>query len=204
MKPFFLSLLLWLAATTAYAASIAGAVSDENGLPIEGSVMCLSKQKATPSAAPACLQSQTTDGAGRFAFTAMAAGTYVVTITDDRFPTFTWLPAARTLSVTASAQVAGLDFKRQFSFSNFQNPVILRGADLPELAGFALDQDTVFVKVYAVDPADPAQQMVFFMGRVTSAESLKFTAYAPWTVKEVIYEIFSPTAAYQGSLLIHA
>ena len=189
----------------AAAASLSGTVSDENGQPIAGSSLCLSWQNADPAAAPSCLQTQASDASGHYTFNQVAAGAYVVTISDDRFPAFTWLPAARKLSVTAaSGALAGLNFKKQFSFSNFQKPASFNAADLPELAGFNLAGETVFVKVYAVDPANPAQQMVFFIGRLTSEAHLKFAASAPWTVKEVIYEIFSPTAARQGSLLLQS
>jgi hypothetical protein len=183
-------------------ASVSGSVKDENGQPLAGSVLCLSKQNTAPAAAPTCVQKKTSDASGAYAFSSVAAGAYVVTVSDERYPTFTWLPAARTLTLGQTDQTAGVNFARQFSFSNFQNPTTLRGSDLPELANFNLSQDTVFVKVYAVDPAKPSQQTVFFIGRVTSGDNLKFAASAPWAVKEVIYEIFSPTAARQGSLIL--
>jgi hypothetical protein len=152
-----------------------------------------------------CLQTQTTNAQGNYSFGQVAPGAYVVTIIDSRFPTFTWLPVARTVAVAQfSDTVTGFNFKRQFSFSNFQKPATISGSDLPELAGFNLGQDTVFVKVYAVDPANPTQQTVFFLGRVTNDTNLKFAASAPWTVKQVIYEIFSSTASAQGSLLIQS
>lgn len=206
MKKFFLSLIFLLtAATSAFGASITGSVSDENGQPIAGSILCVSGQNADPQAAPVCLQTQNSDSRGNYTFTQLPVGSYVLTITDPRFPTFTWLPAARKLNIAQpSDTLTGLGFKRQFSFSNFQQATTFDAGDLPELASFNLSQDTVFVKVYAVDPANPAQQTVFFMGRVTSAANLKFAASAPWTVKEVVYEIFSPTAARQGSLLIQS
>lgn len=185
--------------------SITGTVSNENGQPIAESTLCLSLQSAAPSDTPSCLQTQASNGAGNYTFEQVAAGAYVVTIIDNRFPTFTWLPVARKVNITqSSGQIAGLNFKRQFSFSNFQKAVTLHGSDLPELAGFNLSQDTVFVKVYAVDPATPSRQTVFFMGRLTNEANLKFAASAPWAIKEVIYEIFSPTAARQGSLLIQS
>lgn len=203
MNKFFLSLILLLTATTAaVGATITGTVSDENGQPLAQSVLCLSLQNTAPSAAPTCLQKQTSNGTGTYTFNQVATGAYVVTIVDGRFPTFTWLPVARKLTIASFAdQVTGFSFKKQFSFSNFKKAVAITGSDLPELSGFNLSQDIVFVKVYAVDPANPSVQTVFFMGRVTDAK-LKFSTSAPWTVKEVVYEIFSPTAARQGSLII--
>jgi hypothetical protein len=206
MNHLFLSFILLLASSSAvFAASITGNVSDENGQPIAQSSLCLSQQAIDPQAAPKCLQTLSSDSSGNYIFNAVEAGAYVVTIIDSRYPTFTWLPVARKLTVAKfSDQVTGLNFKRQFSFSNFQQQATISGADLPELSGFNLDQDTVFLKVYAVDPANPTQQTVFFMGRVTSNASLKIAASAPWTVKEVVYEIFSPAAARQGSLIIRS
>lgn len=194
--------MLLLATSVALGASVTGTVSDENGLAIAGSRLCLSLQNA---ATPACLQTQVSAANGAYTFNQLPVGAYVVTISDSRYPTFTWLPVARALNIAQDAeQVVSFNFKRQFSFSNFQNAVTINGADLPELAGFNLSQDTVFVKVYAVDPAKPTQQTVFFMGRVTSGANLKFAASAPWTVKQVMYEIFSPTASRQGSLFIRS
>lgn len=187
----------------AHAAVISGNVTDENGLAIAGSTLCLSVQSADPAAEPVCIQTQTADSTGAYTFNQVQSGAYVVTIVDNRFPTFTWMPAARKLSIANFAdQVTGFGFKKQFSFSNFQKAVTFSSKDLPELAGFNLSQETVFVKVYAVDPANPKQQTVFFMGRISKDAQLKFNASAPWAVKEVVYEIFSTSAARQGSLMI--
>jgi hypothetical protein len=200
---FFVSILLMIASKAALSASVGGVVVDENGQAIPQSTVCLSPQSA---AAPGCLQTQTTDAQGNYAFSQVDAGAYVVTITDDRFAAYVWQPSAVGGKVTLkqpSDAVGSFNFKRQFGFSNFQKPITISGSDLPELGGFDLSQDTVFVKVYAVDPANPAQQTVFFLGKVTDM-NLKFAASAPWTVKEVRYEIFSPTASTQGSLLVQS
>jgi hypothetical protein len=200
---FFFSLLLLLATKAVLGATVTGKVSDENGQAIAGSTLCLSLANVTPLSTDDCLQTQTSDTSGNYTLNPTAAGAYLVTVIDDRFPTFTWLPVARTVNIAQpSDQVNSFNFKRQFSFSNFQKPVAIVGSDLPELAGFNLAQDTVFVKVYAVDPARPTQQTVFFIGRVTSEADLKFATTAPWTVRQVIYEIFSATAARQGSLIL--
>jgi len=202
---FFLKVILMIASKAALGASVGGAVLDENGQPIAQSTICLSSQNAAAGATPNCLQTQTTDAQGNYSFSQVDAGAYVVTITDGRFPTYTWLPVARKVTFAQSSDsITGFNFKRQFSFSNFQKPITINGSDLPELSGFNLSQDTVFVKVYAVDPANPTQQTVFFLGKVTSDANLKFAASAPWTVKEVKYEIFSPTASTQGSLFVQS
>jgi hypothetical protein len=203
---FFVSILLMIASKAALSASVGGVVVDENGQSIPQSTVCLSSQSAVSGAAPDCLQTQTTDAQGNYAFSQVEAGSYVVTITDDRFAAYVWQPSAVGGKVTLkqpSDAVDGFNFKRQFGFSNFQKPITISGSDLPELGGFDLSQDTVFVKVYAVDPANPAQQTVFFLGKVTDM-NLKFAASAPWTVKEVRYEIFSPTASTQGSLIVQS
>jgi hypothetical protein len=204
---YLLSLILFLmaASNAALGAYVSGEVVDQNGQPISQSTLCLSSQSVVVTAAPNCLQTQTTDAKGNYSFSQIAPGAYTVTIIDGRFPTFTWLPVARTVTVVQfSDTITGFNFNRQFSFSNFQKPVTISGANLPELAGFNLSQDTVFVKVYAVNPANPTQQTVFFIGRVTNEANLKFAASAPWAVNQVIYEIFSPTAAVQGSLFIQS
>jgi hypothetical protein len=198
-------MILLTLSQTAMGASVSGTVSDENGQAIAQSVICLSAASDLPAAKPVCLQTQTTNASGAYAFNLVNPGTYLLTIIDGRFPTFTWLPVARKLTLARPSDlVTGFNFKRQFSFSNFQKPVSISGTDLPELAGFNLSQDTVFVKVYAVDPANRSRQTVFFMGRVTSGTNLSLVASAPWTVREVVYEIFSLTAARQGSLFIQS
>lgn len=205
MNKHFLSIILFLltASNAALGAYVSGVITDENGQPIAQSTLCLSAQNVAPTATPTCLQTQTTDNQGNYVFGQIDAGAYLVTITDVRFPTYTWLPVARTVTVAQfSDTITGFNFKRQFSFSNFHKPITISGTDLPELVGFNLSQDTVFVKVYAVDPANPTQQTVFFMGKLTDESNLKFTASAPWTVKQVIYEIFSSSAAVQGALFI--
>lgn len=200
-----LLILLTIATPAAFGASVSGTVVDENGQPIADSTLCLSQQNTDPGTAPACLQQQTTDSQGNYTFGQMDAGAYTVTIADRRFPTFTWLPVARKVALArGSDTITGFNFKRQFSFSNFQKPINISGSDLPELAAFNLGQDLVFVKVYAVDPANPSQQTVFFLGKVSNDANLKFSASAPWTVKEVRYEIFSPVASSQGSLIIQS
>ena len=201
---FFLKVILMITSKTVLSASVSGMATDENGQSIAQSTLCLSLQSAAAGATPNCLQTQTTDAQGNYAFNQVDAGDYMVTITDNRFPAYTWLPVARKVTVTQSDAVTGFNFKRQFSFSNFQKSIAISGSDLPELSGFNLSQDTVFVKVYAVDPANPTQQTVFFLGKVTDGTNLKFAASAPWTVKEVRYEIFSATAATQGSLFIQS
>jgi hypothetical protein len=205
---FFLQIILMIASKAALSASVGGVVVDENGQSIPQSTVCLSSQSAAAAADTSsnCLQTQTTDAQGNYAFSQVDAGSYVVTITDDRFPAYVWQPSAVGGKVTLkqpSDAVGSFNFKRQFGFSNFQKPITISGSDLPELGGFDLSQDTVFVKVYAVDPANPAQQTVFFLGKVTDM-NLKFAASAPWTVKEVRYEIFSPTASTQGSLFVQS
>ncbi len=190
----------------ALGASVGGVVVDENGKPISQSSVCLSSQTVAVDASSSCLQTQATDSQGSYSFSQVDAGNYVVTITDSRFPTYTWQPAVAGGKLTIkqfSDTITGFDVKRQFSFSNFQKPITISGSDLPELSSFNLSQDTVFVKVYAVDPSNPTQQTVFFLGKVTDA-NLKFAASAPWTVKEVKYEIFSPTASTQGSLIVQS
>jgi hypothetical protein len=207
VNKYLLSLMIFLMAASfgALGASVNGTVVDENGQPISQSTLCLSSQSAVVTATTDCLQTQTTDAQGNYNFTQVDAGAYVVTITDSRFPTFTWLPVARKVTFAQSSDtITGFNFKRQFSFSNFQKQISISGSDLPELVGFNVSQDTVFVKVYAVDPADPTQQTVFFLGKVTSDTNLKFAASAPWTIKEVKYEIFSPTASAQGSLFVQS
>jgi hypothetical protein len=203
---FFLKVILMIASKAALSASVGGMVLDENGQSISQSTVCLSSQNAASGATPNCVQTQTTDAQGNYSFSQVDAGAYVVTITDGRFPTYAWQPVVVGGKVTlkqSSDAITGFNFKRQFSFSNFQKPIAISGSDLPELASFNLSQDTVFVKVYAVDPANPSQQTVFFLGKVTDA-NLKFAASAPWTIKEVRYEIFSPTASTQGSLFIQS
>ncbi|PZN74694.1 MAG: hypothetical protein DM484_20620 [Candidatus Methylumidiphilus alinenensis] len=207
MNKFFLSIILFLmaASNAAMGAYVSGEVVDQNGQPISQSTLCLSAQSTVVTAAPNCLQTQTTDANGNYVFGQVSPGAYMVTIIDGRFPTFTWLPVARNVTVAQfSDTVTGFNFNRQFSYSNFQKPVTLSGVNLPELAGFNLSQDTVFVKVYAVNPANPTQQTVFFIGRVTNEANLKFAASAPWTVNQVIYEIFSSSASAQGSLYIQS
>lgn len=205
MKNYFLPAIIFLtaAAQSALGASVTGTVIDESGQPVTQSTLCLSSQTGATAAAPACLQTQATDAQGNYAFNAVDAGAYVVTVTDNRFPAYTWLPVARNVTVAQSDAVTAFNFKRQFSFSNFHNPII-SGSDLPELAAFNLSQDVVYVKAYAVDPANPSQQIMFFLGRIQDAASLSFTASAPWTVKQVIYEIYSPTASVQGALVIQS
>jgi hypothetical protein len=203
---FFLKIILMIASKAALSASVGGVVVDENGQSIPQSTVCLSSQSAVAGTGPDCLQTQTTDAQGNYSFSQVDAGSYVVTITDGRFPAYVWQPSAVGGKVTLkqpSDAVDGFNFKRQFGFSNFQKPITISGSDLPELSGFDLSQDTVFVKVYAVDPANPAQQTVFFLGKVTDM-NLKFAASAPWAVKEVRYEIFSPTASTQGSLFVQS
>jgi hypothetical protein len=204
---FFLKIILMIASKAALSASVGGVVVDENGQSISQSTVCLSSQSvAAGGTTPNCLQTQTTDAQGNYAFSQVDAGAYVVTIIDGRFPTYTWQPVVVGGKVSlkqSSDATTGFNFKRQFSFSNFQKPITISGSDLPELSSFNLSQDTVFLKVYAVDPANPTQQTVFFLGKVTDM-NLKFAASAPWTVKEVRYEIFSPTAATQGSLFVQS
>ena len=202
---FLLKVILMISTKAALGASVGGVVVDENGKPISQSTVCVSSQSVAADTAANCLQTQTTDSQGNYSFSQVDAGAYAITITDNRFPTYTWQPTVADGKVTLKQadSITGFDVKRQFSFSNFQKPITINGSDLPELASFNLSQDTVFVKVYAVDPANPTQQTVFFLGKVTDA-NLKFAASAPWTVKEVKYEIFSPTASTQGSLMVQS
>ncbi len=207
MKKCYLPLLISLLPVTqmALGASVTGTIVTENDQPIAQSTICLSTQTVTSATTPTCLQTQTTDAQGNYAFNAIDAGTYVVTITDQRFPTYTWLPVARKVTLAQSTDaLTNFNFKRQFSFSNFQKAITINSTNLPELDGFNLNQDTVFVKLYAVNPANPAEQIVFFIGQVTNNSNLNFAASAPWTVKEVKYEIFSATASSQGSLFIQS
>ena len=201
---FFLKIILMIVSKAVLGASVGGAVVDENGQPISQSKLCLSLQNAAAGAAPNCVQTQTTDSQGNYSFSQVDAGAYVVTITDQRFPTYTWLPVARTVTLAQTDAISSFNFKRQFSFSNFQKPITINGSDLPELSSFNTSQDTVFVKVYAVDPANPSQQTVFFIGKVTNDANLKVAASAPWAVKEVKYEIFSSSASAQGSLFVQS
>ena len=110
MKKCYLPLLISLLPVTqmALGASVTGTIVTENDQPIAQSTICLSTQTVTSATTPTCLQTQTTDAQGNYAFNAIDTGTYVVTITDQRFPTYTWLPVARKVTLCVYYELRAL------------------------------------------------------------------------------------------------
>lgn len=196
-KSVFMTLLLSHCAGL-LAAEIQGHVNDDQGAGLPGVRLCLSVAGTAPGD---CETTRFTDRNGDYAFTGLAAGTpYTLRVlpdaslsghTADPYPNYAWAPDSHEIVLaSSSAGISGVDFSGSFSFSNFQSELRLTGADFPELSGYDLANDYVYLKVFTADSAGFAQDLIF-LGQVSALDKLQIEVSAPLYETRVLYEIYS-------------
>jgi hypothetical protein len=174
-----LAALVFMASMTTSALSleVSGRVTDEN----ERSLSGMSVRLLVGSSAE-CLAETVTDDDGRYRFTFFTPASADVTflhwhdVLDD------------------------VDFAGVFDFRNFQRLLRLTADDFPDLAGFDLVGDYVFLKVYTSDPEEPSVQDLIFLGRIASADSVLVDASITRSMTELQYEIFGTSNSVNGTI----
>lgn len=186
------------------AATIRGFARDEARHRLEGVRVCLlAAGRAEDPDAP-CEREATTARKGKFAFRSVAAGRYVLAVREANPGNHVWAPGSRAVTILREADVVrGARFERRFGFGNFRPEITVTAASLPELSGFDLRADFVFLRLFAVDTAVPdATERVVFLGQVRNADGLAIKLSLPWTVRAIGYEIFSPARSAAGSIAL--
>jgi hypothetical protein len=180
------------------AAEVQGRVTDEGGVGLKGVRICLSVAGAAPGD---CSKTRFTDKNGGYAFKGLDAGTpYSLRVSTDAtlkgrkadlYPNYAWGPVEHELELTSrSDRVSGVDFTGSFNFSNFQAEFRLTGSDFPELSGYDLVNDYVFLKLYFADSGGLEQDLVF-LGQVSDINSLLIEVSAPLSEAQLLYEVYS-------------
>ena len=186
---------------TLLAGEIQGQVTDEQGIGLKGVRVCLSKPDTVPGE---CTKDRYTNKSGKYTFKGLdASQPYRVRVLSgaslkarkaDPYPNYAWEPVVLELELKSRVErVGGADFTGSFNFSNFQAEFQLSGADFPELSQYDLADDYVFLKVYAVDPVD-SQQDLIFLGQVTDISTLFIEVSVPLSTKALTYEVYSAAA----------
>ena len=184
--------------TAPLAGEIAGRVTDEQGLGLKGVRVCLSLAHEGPRD---CVKARYTGKNGDYSFPGLDdSAPYVVRVLSgaslaarkaDPYPQYAWAPATRTVALASRKdKVEDADFTGSFNFSNFQATVELGASDFPELASYDLVNDYVFLKVYAVDPSNSEQDLIF-LGQVTELSRLLIEVSVTLSTTRLFYEVYS-------------
>lgn len=186
---------------TLLAGEIQGDVRNEQGTALQGVRICLTVADTT---AGQCLKDTYTDRNGSYAFRGLdAAEPYTLQVMTgaslksrkaDPYPRYGWAPVTRKVALASRKdKLSGIDFTGAFNFSNFQAQFELGGDDFPELTGYDLANDYVFLKIYTTDQATSDQDLIF-LGQVTDAGGLSIEVSVPLSTSELLYEIYSAAA----------
>jgi hypothetical protein len=120
----------------------------------------------------------------------------------QRYRSYVWAPLRQTAQPSSRQDTVALPaFTGKFNFSNFQREIALGAADFPELAALDLKSDHVFLKVFT-DPGAVGETI--FLGRVTSAASLRIVASLPLAAEAIAYQIYGATFSIDGSIALTA
>jgi hypothetical protein len=199
-----LAALVFMASMTTSALSleVSGRVTDEN----ERSLSGMSVRLLVGSSAE-CLAETVTDDDGRYRFTLWRRGInlvrrdFTVEVLGDGLSSYVFTPASADVTFLHWHDVRDdVDFAGVFDFRNFQRLLRLTADDFPDLAGFDLVGDYVFLKVYTSDPEEPSVQDLIFLGRIASADSVLVDASITRSMTELQYEIFGTSNSVNGTI----
>ena len=181
-----------------HAGEISGQITDDQGVGLKGVRLCLFLDGAAPGD---CRRTLFSDKNGNYAFKGLPLGSpFGVKVETgaslksrkaDPYPHYAWFPVNHEVELESrSSKVAEIDFTGTFSFSNFQAEFHLTAADFPELAGYDLVSDYVFLKLYTTDAGSPEQNLIF-LGQLTDSGTLLIEVSVPLSANELLYEIYS-------------
>ena len=192
--------LLLSQCAVALAGEIEGQVTDEDGNALKGVRVCLSVTGAAPGE---CEKTRFSNKNGAYSFNGLNTGDYEVRVLTgaslnarkaDPYPNLAWSPVRHEITLTSrSDRIGAADFTGSFSFSNFQAELQLTGSDFPELGGYDLINDYVFLKVYSVDASGAGQNLIY-LGQVSDAGTLLVEVSVPLAETLLHYDIYSANA----------